>query len=138
MYRYLDRRIDQLGSPQAFLVGAMRVWVGTSMAGRCPCAALRAPFAAKGAVHVLQDFGMAMAALNVDGLATLHFGANGAEIVSDDEAVLLGLFDAAGTPDSAAIYRRAAALVTDDAVFCLTQAVKHVAVALSCAAGGPE
>ncbi|WP_156363702.1 hypothetical protein [Sphingomonas sp. Leaf357] len=132
MYRYLERDVAELDPPAAFLIAAMRVWVGAATRARCPRAALRPLFDRHGVADVLPDFGIVMAALATDGLANLHFAPDGWKIVRDDEAILLGLFDAAVSPDPAAVYRIAAALVADDAVNYLARAAKLVAASLAC------
>ncbi|MES2059381.1 MAG: hypothetical protein V4564_25800 [Pseudomonadota bacterium] len=129
MYRFVDRPLTQLDDDMAFLVEAMRTWVGASMAGRCACAALRGPFARHGMPEALPDFGMAMAALNIDGLARLSFAPPGYVLVNDDEARLLALFSASRAPDPGPLRRHAAGLVAEDAVLCLMLAVERVGAA---------
>ncbi len=129
MYRFIDRPLTRLGDDMAFLVAAMRIWVEASSAGRCSCAALRTPFAKQGVAEALPDFGMAMAALNIDGLAQLRFAPPGYMLVNDDEARLLALFSACRAADPTLLRRHAAGLVAEDAVLCLTLAVERVGAA---------
>jgi hypothetical protein len=130
MYRFVDRPLTQLDDEMAFLVAAMRTWVEASAAGRCSCAALRGPFAKRNMLEALPDFGMAMAALNIDGLARLVFAPPGYVLVNDDEARLLALFSATRAPDPGPLRRQAASLVAEEAVLCLMLAVERVGAAL--------
>ena len=132
MYRYLDRDVAELDPPPAFLISAMRAWVGAATRGRCPRAALHPLFDQRGVEGVPPDFGIVMAALAADGLSNLHFAPDGWKLVRDDEAILLGLFAAGVSPDPAAAYRIAATLVADDAVNYLARAAKLVAASLAC------
>jgi hypothetical protein len=127
MYEFLDRPAWSLDEPYRFLLAAMRGWVSAARAGRCPCAALTGGFEARRVPDALGHFGMAMAALDVDGLGTLQFGAPGCLCVSDDEARLLAAFRAAVVGDGEALGRMAAALVAEEACGRFVAAARFVA-----------
>jgi hypothetical protein len=131
MYDFLDRQTDALAEPHRFLAAAMRLWVRAAREGQCRCATLADGFARIGAAEALPDFGIAMTTLDRDGAAKLSFGSVEHGIVTDDEARLLTLFDAAlaGRPDQ--VRRLAAVLVSADAVARLATSVELVALRLS-------
>jgi hypothetical protein len=128
LYQFLDRPVGLLPEPQGFVLSAMRLWVAGGRAGRCPCRAVLQGFVRRGVPDVLPDFGIAMAALDRDGLSRLSFVPGGAT-VGEGEARALALFDAAltGMP----LRRLAAGLVAEEAVAALTLAAERVAVRLS-------
>ena len=128
MYRYLDRSVCDLPEPQAFLLAAMRSWVGAVRTGRCPCAAIAAGFATVGHAAAVRDFGIAMATLDQDGLGRLAFRPLTCAHVGEDEARLLALFDAGFARPLR--HRLAAGLVAEEAVDRLSAAVAWVALAL--------
>lgn len=113
MYRFLDRQPSDLDEHQHFLTGAMRQWTAAARAGRCPCAALAPGFGWRGVMAALPDFTKLMALLDAHALRWLRFGVPGAERVTEAEATLLGLFDAALGGQGAAVRRIAATLVGD-------------------------
>ena len=130
MYAFLDRQVWQIEEPHRFLLAAMRNWVSAARGGRCPCAAVAEGFVQRGVPLATRDFLMAMAALDRDGLGALRFGARGCACVSEDEARILGLFEAAmaGVPDRTR--RIAATLVAEDAAGTLATAAEWVGVHL--------
>jgi hypothetical protein len=127
MYQFLDRKLDELGAPDAFLIGAMRMWVSWVQAGRCPCRMTSTHFTRAGLENIAGDFSMAMFTLNGDGLQQLHFAHPGCPKVRDDEARLLALFKGGVDGDQPALEKLAALLVDAAAVPRLTQAVSIVA-----------
>jgi hypothetical protein len=131
MYQFLDRKLDELDAPAAFLVGAMRLWVTCVQAGRCPCAVTARHFDGAGLANVADDFGMAMFTLNGDALEPLHFAPHGCHRVSDDEARLLALFLSPGEGHSPLLDQLAATLVHPGATARLTMAVSIVAAHLA-------
>jgi len=131
MYRYLDRRVTDLGEPQRFLLAAMRLWVESARGGRCCCAALVRGFAHCRVGAAVRDFGIAMTALDRDALEKLTFGCRRAMRVREDEARMLTLFDAALGADAPRVRRIAATLVRDETTATLATAVEWVAVRLS-------
>jgi len=131
MYLYLDRRAADLGEPHLFLLAAMRLWVESARAGRCSCATLVKGFAQRGVDAAVRDFGIAMTALDRDALEKLGFGCRHAMRVSEDEARLLTLFDAALAGDQPRVRRIAATLVREEAAATLATAAEWVALRLS-------
>ena len=131
MYRYLDQDTTRLDEPHKFVVAAMRRWVEAARAGRCACASLRPAFARQDATSAMGDFGIAMSTLDREGLAPLRFGGRATSRVTDDEARLLALFEAARAGTSPVRLRRiAATLVADAAADRLAMAMQFVAAHL--------
>ncbi|QAY77319.1 hypothetical protein [Sphingosinicella sp. BN140058] len=128
MYLYVDRPCVALAPGSRFVLAAMREWVAAVREGRCACRALAPGFAAAGARDVLAPFQMMMAILNRDGLRPLGFGARCRQTVAEDEAVLLGLLDQAGS--ERARVDAARALVAADMVPALSKALAAVAAGL--------
>lgn len=131
MYAYLDRSVETLDDRAGFLLAVMRMWVHRARAGRCPCAALTPAFKRNGGEPALRDFLIAMATLDRDGTGRLAFSPIDAERVSDDEARLLGMFDAALAGHFGTARRIAAGLVNDEALPRLATAVEWLATHLS-------
>lgn len=95
MYHYLDRTTASLDLGGRFIVWAVRGWVQAVNRRQCPCNALADGFARWNAAEALQSFSMAMAILNCEAGEPLYFRAPGHSRVSDDEALLLELFEQA-------------------------------------------
>jgi hypothetical protein len=127
MYQFLDRKLDELGAPAAFLVGSMRLWVASVQQARCPCRMTGLRFAKAGLGKIADDFSMAMFTLNGDALQQLHFAPPGCPNVRDDEARLLALFEGAAQGDHPALRVLASTLVDDTAIPRLIQAASIVA-----------
>lgn len=128
MYQFLDRSVGSLPEPHAFLLSAMRLWVASARTGRCACRAVLHGFVRRGVPDVVQDFAMAMAALDRDGLSRLTFVPDGVT-VGDGEARALAVFDAGAAGASAR--RIAAGLVTEEAVSVLALAAERVMARLT-------
>lgn len=133
MYHFLDRKLDELPAPAAFLLGTMRLWVASVQQARCPCRMTAQHFARAGLGKIADDFSMAMFTLNGDALHQIHFAPPGCSRVRDDEARLLALFEQAAHGDRPALRVLASTLVHDTAVARLIQAssivARHVPVA---------
>lgn len=95
MYHYLDRTTASLDMGGRFIVWAVRGWVQAVNRRQCPCNALADGFTRWNAGEALQSFSMAMAILNCEAGEPLYFRAPGHSRVSDDEALLLDLFEQA-------------------------------------------
>lgn len=95
MYHYLDRSVSSLDLGGRFIVWAARGWVQAVSRRQCPCDALIEGFTRWNAAEALQSFSMAMAILNCEAGEPLYFRAPGHSRVSDDEALLLDLFEQA-------------------------------------------
>ena len=126
MYQFLDRQVTALAEPHRFIIVAMRAWVTAARSGACPCAALSEGFAERGVTGALRDFTIAMTTLDHHGTAVFHFGPIACRCVSDDEARLLALFDAAANGGAVQVHRIAAALVKPGATRALATAVDWV------------
>lgn len=95
MYHYLDRTTASLDLGGRFIVWAVRGWVQAVSRRHCPCNALIEGFTRRNAAEALQPFSMAMAILHCEAREALYFRAPGHSRVSDDEALLLDLFEQA-------------------------------------------
>ncbi|HJS09971.1 hypothetical protein [Sphingopyxis sp.] len=92
MYAFVDRRVDSLCNSGRFLLWAMRGWVHAAGRGRCPPRMLHRGFAAVDAAGALPDFHVAMALLAGDAARTLLLAPLPCLQISEDEAILLGLW----------------------------------------------
>ena len=91
MYRYLDRRTDELGPAEGFVVEVTRKWVGAVSARRCPADAIAADFLARGLMGGIGAFHRILMLLNVRGLVPLGFAREGCERIAEGEALLLSI-----------------------------------------------
>ncbi len=92
MYSFVDRPVASLCNVGLFLLWAMRLWVHAAERGRCPPQMLHRGFAAVDATGVLPDFHAAMALLGGDMARTLRLAPMPCLQISEDEAILLGLW----------------------------------------------
>lgn len=92
MYAFVDRPVESLCNGARFLLWAMRGWVSAAERGQCPPRALQRGFAAVGALDALPDFHVGMALLAGDAVETLLLAPMPCRQVSEDEAILLGLW----------------------------------------------
>src|SRR3546814_3430696 len=72
----------------------MRAWVSAAERGRCPPRMLHRGFAAVNAAGALPDFHLAMALLGGEAVETLILAPMPCPQISEDEAILLGLWRA--------------------------------------------
>jgi hypothetical protein len=92
MYSFVDRPVESLCNGGRFLLWAMRGWVHAAERGRCPPQMLHRGFAAVDAAGALPDFHVAMALLTGDAARTLLLAPLPCLQISEDEAILLGLW----------------------------------------------
>ena len=92
MYAFVDRPVESLCNGGRFLLWAMRGWVSAAERGQCPPQLLHRGFAAVHAQHALPDFHVAMALLGSDAVETLLLAPMPCLQISEDEAILLGLW----------------------------------------------
>jgi hypothetical protein len=92
MYAFVDRPVESLCNSGRFLLWAMRGWVSAAERGRCPPQMLHRGFAAVNAADALPDFHVAMALLGGDAVETLVLAPLPCLQISEDEAILLGLW----------------------------------------------
>lgn len=92
MYALVDRPVESLCNGGRFLLWAMRGWVHAAERGRCPPQVLHRGFAAVDAAGALPDFHVAMALLAGDAARTLLLAPLPCLQISEDEAILLGLW----------------------------------------------
>ena len=92
MYAFVDRPVENLCNGGRFLLWAMRGWVSAAERGQCPPQMLFRGFAAVDAAGALPDFHIAMALLGGDAVETLVLAPMPCLQISEDEAILLGLW----------------------------------------------
>jgi len=92
MYAFVDRPVENLCNGGRFLLWAMRGWVSAAERGQCPPQMLFRGFAAVDAAGALPDFHIAMALLGSDAVETLVLAPMPCLQISEDEAILLGLW----------------------------------------------
>ena len=92
MYAFVDRPVESLCNGGRFLLWAMRAWVSAAERGRCPPQMLHRGFAAMNAADALPDFHAAMTLLGGDAVETLVLAPLPCVQISEDEAILLGLW----------------------------------------------
>ena len=92
MYAFVDRRVDSLCNSGRFLLWAMRGWVCAAERGQCPPQRLHRGFVAVNAGGALPDFHVAMALIGSDAVETLLLAPMPCLQISEDEAILLGLW----------------------------------------------
>ena len=92
MYAFVDRPVESLCNGGRFLLWAMRGWVSAAGRGQCPPQWLHRGFAAVNAAGALPDFHIAMAMLAGDAVETLLLAPMPCLQISEDEAILLGLW----------------------------------------------
>ena len=92
MYAFVDRPVESLCNSGRFLLWAMRAWVSAAERGRCPPQMLHRGFAAVNAAEALPDFHIAMALFGGDAVETLILAPMPCLQISEDEAILLGLW----------------------------------------------
>ncbi|HWV59165.1 MAG TPA: hypothetical protein VN034_00810 [Sphingopyxis sp.] len=92
MYAFVDRPVESLCNSGRFLLWAMRGWVSAAERGRCPPQMLHRGFTAVTAADALPDFHVAMALLGGDAVETLVLAPLPCLQISEDEAILLGLW----------------------------------------------
>ncbi|QCB53563.1 hypothetical protein E5675_03305 [Sphingopyxis sp. PAMC25046] len=92
MYAFVDRPVESLCNSGRFLLWAMRGWVSAAERGQCSPRKLHRGFAAVNAADALPDFHVAMALLGGDAVDTLVLAPMPCLQISEDEAILLGLW----------------------------------------------
>lgn len=92
MYAFVDRPVESLCNGGRFLLWAMRAWVSAVARGQCPPQMLYRGFTAVEAPGALPDFHIAMALLAGDAVETLALAPMPCLQISEDEAILLGLW----------------------------------------------
>jgi hypothetical protein len=92
MYAFVDRPVDSLCNGGRFLLWAMRGWVAAAERGQCPPQHLHRGFVAVNAAGALPDFHVAMAFFGSDAVETLRLAPVPCLQISEDEAILLGLW----------------------------------------------
>jgi hypothetical protein len=123
MYAFVDRPVESLSNSGRFLLWAMRGWVGTAERSQCPTQKLYRGFAAVNAAAALPDFHVAMALLGSDAVETLMLAPMPCRQVSEDEAILLGLWRDFSLGDAANAHATLALLAEGDSVGPIAKAM---------------
>ena len=92
MYAFVDRPVESLCNGGRFLLWAMRAWVLAAGRGQSPPEMLHRGFVAVAAPGALPDFHVAMALLGGDAVQALLLAPMPCLQISEDEAILLGLW----------------------------------------------
>ena len=130
LYRYLDRPMDSIGAQAAPIVRAMRMWVAGARGRRCPCGQTARALGLRPRDDGLRHFNMVMMTLDHESLRALVFGMHGS-VVTDDEAAILSLYDAAVRGDGVGLRRMAASVVEPAGVGTVCAALSLLAASLS-------
>lgn len=138
MYHFLDRATASLDLGGRFIVWAARGWVQAVSRRQCPCNALAAGFERWNAGEALQSFSMAMAILHCEAGEPLYFHAPGHPRLSDDEALLLGLFEQAPRRPRSEMREMLAMVVPAASAPSLHVAIETAAAALEAIGLGPS
>lgn len=131
MYQFLDRSAADLASVDQLLLSAMRQWVATIRAGRCPCSVLGPVLRGRGLVHMLPDLNMAMLLLERENLSQLRFKPPFTAEIGDDEALLLSLHALARAGAQPRVDAVIEQIVKPEARLPLSVAVARIAVAFA-------
>jgi len=123
MYAFVDRPVESLRNSGRFLLWAMRGWVGAAERGRCPPQQLHRGFAVVNAAGALPDFHVAMALLGGDTVRTLLLAPMPCLQISEDEAILLGLWRDISLGDAANAHATLALLAEGDSVGPIAKAM---------------
>lgn len=95
MYAYVDRPVASLNPGSRFLLMSMRRWVMALASKRCAPSAIGAAFGAHDLLPALPSFHELMSILNHHARQNIRFAPGCCPRVSEDEAVLLALAEAA-------------------------------------------
>lgn len=123
MYGFVDRPVTSLCNGGRFLLWAMRSWTQAFHRGHCPPHAIARGFGGMGALVAVQDFHIAMALLNRDGLETISVAPLEHSLIMEHEAVLLALWRDLANSDPDRMRATFALLVEEDAIAPLSRAM---------------
>lgn len=123
MYAFVDRPVERLCNCGRFLLWAMRGWALAAERGQCPPQKLRRGFVAVDAPGALPDFHVAMALLGGDAVRTLRLAPMPCLQISEDEAILLGLWRDFSLGDAANARATLALLAEGDSVGPIAKAM---------------
>jgi hypothetical protein len=123
MYAFVDRSVDSLCNSGRFLLWAMRGWVCAAERGQCPPQRLHRGFVAVNAAGALPDFHVAMALIGSDAVETLLLAPMPCLQISEDEAILLGLWRDISLGDGANAHATLALLAEGDSAGPIAKAM---------------
>ena len=123
MYAFIDRPVESLGNSGRFLLWAMRGWVCAAERGQCPPQRLHRGFVAVNAAGALPDFHVAMALIGSDAARTLLLAPMPCLQISEDEAILLGLWRDISLGDVANARATLALLAEGDSAHSIVKAM---------------
>lgn len=123
MYAFVDRPVERLCNGGRFLLWAMRAWVSAAERGQCPPQMLYRGFTAVEARAALPDFHIAMAMLAGDAVEMLALSPMPCLQISEDEAILLGLWRDFSLESTANAHATLALLAEEDSVGPIAKAM---------------
>lgn len=129
LYHYLDRKLADLDDDDLFVLMAVRYWVLAARNGHCTQARLRSSFTIRRVDTALLAFLCAMTLLDRHGHGVMRFAPAGCDLLSDDEARVLSLFNA-GRSGNPLLFRLATGLVQDDMAMQLAGAARQFGKAM--------
>jgi hypothetical protein len=115
--------VDSLCNSGRFLLWAMRGWVCAAERGQCPPQRLHRGFVAVNAAGALPDFHVAMALIGSDAAETLLLAPMPCLQISEDEAILLGLWRDISLGDGANAHATLALLAEGDSAGPIAKAM---------------
>ncbi len=130
MYEMVDRPVEILCNAGRFLLWAMRGWTLAVENGTCPPLALARGFASVGAQAMLPDLHIAMALLNQHGLMRIALAPVACCCITEDEAILLGLWQDLALARFDKAHATLALVVNEDAVRPVARAMTKASAKL--------
>ncbi|BBC71963.1 conserved hypothetical protein [Altererythrobacter sp. B11] len=131
MYHYIDRPLGQLAAHEQFLVASMRRWVMARHMGRCAVRAAEPLFRMREAQTALGAFHCLMSVLACHAACPLSFAAPCCLNVSEGEALLLSLIEAAREVPQEELTSRCEGVIGADRAVELAFVVDRLAGALA-------
>jgi hypothetical protein len=138
MYEFVDQPIDRLSRGSHFALWSMRVWACTIGRRGCGPATLAPAFARMGVVEALPDVHLALMSLNHEALEKLTLAAPAWAVVTEDEAVLLGLWRDAHIGATARLDGTLGLLIEEEAVAKASRAFTSAAAKFTAADLAPQ
>ena len=130
MYAFVDQPVECLSRGGRFLLWAMRGWATAIDRGTCPPVALSRGFAGVSVMSALPDFHIAMALLNKDASTTFALAPMNADRITEDEAVLIGLWSDLALGDLDHLRDTLVLVAETDAVAPIARAMANVTAKL--------
>lgn len=126
MYAFVDRQLDELDEGGRFLLHAVRGWARERNGRRPPDAVLVPLFRQSGVKAAWPSFNLAMTIIAADALLPFRFAATRYDHVTDDEAIILQIFQSLQSGDVERVRETVALLVTPERRPVLLSALTQV------------